>query len=118
MPPLVEAEFLLVLTAPAAGLGGKLPAAWVVQGEPAQSLAQAQLTFQDAAARSTHPVVGLVRFGFTDHPDLGRRVAVVGVESWHGPLGLLPGILPSGDCWRGMEAAALPALVAHLGLAG
>ena len=60
----------------------------------------------------------VLRVRFTDHPDLGRRLAVAGVESWHGPLGLLPGVLPSGECWRGMEAAALPALLAHLGLGG
>ncbi len=116
--PFVETEFLLALTAPAAGLGGKLPAVWVAHGDPAQSLDQAQLTFQAVAGHSSHPVVTLVRFRFTDHPELGRRLVVAGVESWHGPLGLLPGVHPSGDCWRGMERAALPALLAHLGLAG
>lgn len=116
--PFVEAEFLVVLTAPAAGPGGKLPSAWEAYGEPSQSLDQGQLAFEAAVAATIRPVVALVRFRFTDHPDLGRRIAVAGVESWHGPLGLLPGVLPSADSWRGMEAAALPALLAHLGLAG
>jgi hypothetical protein len=118
MSPFVESEFLIVLTAHAAGLGGKLPAVWETYGEPSQSLDQAQLMFQVAVTATVWPVVALVRFRFTDHPDLGRRLVVAGVESWHGPLGLLPGVLPSADCWRGMEAAALPALLAHLGLAG
>ena len=34
MPAFVEAEFLVVLTAPAAGLGGKLPSVWEAYGEP------------------------------------------------------------------------------------
>jgi|SRR5579884_2791120 len=116
--PFVEAEFVVTLTATAAGPGGKLPTVWEAYGDPAQSLDRAQLTFQAAVAGTNRPVVALVRFRFTDHPDLGRRLVVAGVESWHGPLGLLPGVLPSGDCWRGMEAAALPALLAHLGLGG
>lgn len=114
----VEAEFLLVLTAPAAGTGGGLPQPWEACGEPAQSLERAQLAFQAVVAATHRPVVALVRFRFTDHPALGRRLAAAGVESWHGPLGLLPGVLPGGGCWRGMEAAALPALLAHLGLPG
>jgi hypothetical protein len=116
--PFVDAEFVITLTAPAAGLGGKLPAAWEVFGDPAQALDRAQQTFQAAVDRSSRPIVALVRFRFTDHPDLGRRLAVAGVEAWHGPLGLLPGVQPAADCWRGMEAAALLALLAHLGLGG
>ena len=46
--PFVEAELVVTLTAPAAGLGGKLPSVWEAFGEPAQSLDLAQQTFQAA----------------------------------------------------------------------
>src|SRR6202007_236531 len=50
--PFVEAAFVVALTAPAAGLGGKLPSIWEAFGHPAQSLDRAQQTFQAAVDRS------------------------------------------------------------------
>jgi hypothetical protein len=114
-----ETSFYVVLVSdtPDAAGRGNLLSAWDAWSEPVDSVDKAMVSFTSAAGSASRSVIALAEVAFTDMPFLAYRAArVVRVLAWHGPLGLVPGVLPGEGCWKAMDAAALAATVQHLGL--